>query len=254
LNFHQNLLESTDTPGPAGTPYWKVVTVQKNELVKAYSTCENCRLCAHNGLLPVKPRLYADSNYHSYVAPVMRTVHVRAAGETKPQLHQVPVPFAVRVVPFNHPRAVPLDFSGMPSGADNFSLGIGGGWPTQLDRLLKLVPDLKPGDSCSVEFNVGEAAGEEPAGWESNPNAAEWKPHTSAIIVYGRERLQESMDGSAWFSSPKRITTARQNLATIIHASRVVAGSLPDDEALWRIWEEVAGRDDNVEEYHARLS
>lgn len=254
LNFHRNLLERTDIPGPAGTSYWKVVTVQKHEPVKAYSTCANCRLCAHNGLLPVKPRLYADSNYHSYVVPVMRTVMVAANGDRVEQPHQVPVPFAMRIVPFSHPRAVPLNFSGTPSGNDQFSLGIGGGWPTQLDRLLKLVPDLKPGDPLSVEFSVGEAAGEEPGGWESNPDAAEWKSHTSAIIVYGRERLQESTKSSAWFVNHARIETAHHNLATIVHASRFTAGSLPNDTVLWRIWEEVAERDDNLEEYHARLS
>lgn len=254
LRFHRNVVEQTGVPGPAATPYWKIVTEQNDEPVKAYTTSANCWLCAHNGLLPVKPRFYEDSNFHSYVVPVMRTVYVRAAGETKPKPHQVPVPFAMQIVPFSHPRAVPLDFSGVPSGDDRYSLGAGGGWPTQLDRLLKLVPDLRPGDPFNVELCVGEAAGDEPTGWESNPDAAEWKPHTRAIIVYGRERFAESNAALLGLSRPSRLITANLSLATIVHESRVAASSMPEEETLWRIWKEVAGRDDDLEEYHARLS
>jgi hypothetical protein len=254
LRFAKNIVRETSTPGMAGTNLYRIVTVEGDDEkeVTTYGICPSCTLCGHNGLLQVQPRLYTDSNFHGYVVPMLRRITVASGRE-----RLLPIPFAANIVPFEHQRSQPL-YGGAPSRRDAFNLGLGDGWTSHLTTLLRLVPDLSPDEPFDLHHRGGRYT-DTPQGWESNEGAKEWARHGFTTVVYGRERLEElgattiPPDTTSILSARRPVDTNGLGMAEIVDGSRNTVGSLPPNDSLWRIWSAVAGREDDIEQYHERI-
>lgn len=228
------------TMGPAGTPTYRIVG--------RFTPCLGCFLCAGNGQLAFRPRLLSGPECQGYVIPASRPVLVRAQGETQPQRHLLPTPFSALIVPYHHTHNT--------SRGSRFSLGVSPNWVRHLEDLLPLVPGLRPSDDYSLHHQFGYHAGARPQGWEQNSDAWQFVKHGFTHVIYGRDVLGElssamQADELALRAAWSPLTTTSLGLSTIIHLSRVAAGSLPDDQTLWEIWEKVAGQPHDIEQYHA---
>lgn len=246
--------EKTGVAGPAGTDYYRIVSNGEAGQSADFSTCKNCRLCPANGLLPVRPRLHR----HGYIVPAFQQAMVCAKGDSELRPHMLPIPFAVNIVLYSHPRRHPLAWS-VPPPPDPFGLGANEDWTRSLGSMLQLVPDLAPEATFTLEQQFGHTAGARPQGWEGNDDADNWLRHRFVTVIYGRDPLKElhgDMDSDmlAMLSARTPIVTGGSSLASIIHASRMAATGLPPEpQTLWNIWQKVAEEDNNLELYHAGI-
>lgn len=250
-----NRVLQMESTGPAGMPMFCIITEREGERLLWHRVCQNCFLCGVNGSLAFRPQIFEATNFDGYVVPTSRPVIVQAHGEAKPMPHLLPTPFCAMIVPFDHhPRSASV---GVPApNKGDFDLGVPNNWMGQVQQLLRLVPDLKPGQPFSLHQQFGAESGARRQGWEMNSDARLYAPHGFTRVTYGRNRLNEldSRMSREWLIDALTAhppATAGFGLDMILHLSRVAAGSLPDgDQELWNIWERFAGEPDDIQQYH----